>query len=324
MSTLTGRVRRRLLSPPVSQTTFAVRGFTGEPAARARLERVGAQFLVGLEAGLSAGSVSEVAHTLAGIDRVHRGFGYEGASMGLAVADALSPYPRQLVRDFVAGPAAAHVYMVHVGIGWAMARLPRPLWRRVLLPDPLLRWLALDGYGFHQAYFHTDRYVHRHRPIRVRPPWSDPSGYAARAADQGVGRALWFVAGADVQRLGNEVTRFAPARHADLWSGVGLAATYAGGADPDRLQTLRTLAGDHRHGLAQGAAFAAQARLRAGLVTPEVEAATAALCGTDVERAAAVTDAALVALPTDAAEQPAYEAWRQRIAGRLRDPAQYR
>ena len=25
--------------------------------------------------------------------------------------------------------------------------------------DPLLGWLAIDGYGFHQAYFHTARYV---------------------------------------------------------------------------------------------------------------------------------------------------------------------
>jgi hypothetical protein len=52
--------------------------------------------------------------------------------------------------------------MAHVGIGWAIARLPW-LRRRIEQPlnrlDSLLRWLAVDGYGFHEGYFYWPDYV---------------------------------------------------------------------------------------------------------------------------------------------------------------------
>ena len=56
-------------------------------------------------------------------------------------------------RSFLAGPGAAHTYMVHVGAGWALAQLRRRVDRALARLDPLLGWLAVDGYGFHQGYF---------------------------------------------------------------------------------------------------------------------------------------------------------------------------
>ncbi|GAA3865704.1 DUF1702 family protein [Streptomyces sedi] len=313
MPTVTGKLRRRLLVPDDSEVTFDRRGFhSGDPMRQKHLEKTARQFLTGLRHGVENRSIQEMRSRLEEVERPYRGFAYEGAGMGVAVSDALAPWRRSRTRELLDGPGAPHVYMVYVGVGWAMARLPRPLWRGLALPDPLLRWLALDGYGFHEAYFATTRHVARHTPPRVRVPWADSSGYASRGVDQGIGRALWFVCGADVRRLADVVGDFPPARHADLWSGAGLAATYAGGVGDEDLALLVKLADRHGPSLAQGAAFAAKARVRADLVAPHTEAATRVLCGRTAAEAAAVTDEALEGLPPDGA-LPAFETWRERI-----------
>jgi hypothetical protein len=189
----------------------------------------------------------------------------------------------------------------------------------------LLRWLALDGYGFHEAYFHTSRVVEEHRPPRL--VWI-PAGSAQDAVhvvDQGIGRALWFVCGADIDYLSSTIARFAPDRHADLWAGVGLAAAYAGGpslapgghnelanaqAAERSISELATRAGGYLPDVAQGAAFAAKARYRPGLVTPQTAIAVRVLCGMDVADAARCTDEAR---PGDPAAADAYQVWRNRI-----------
>ena len=80
---------------------------------------------------------------------------------------------------------------------------------------------------------------------------------------------------------------------------------------------LTAAAGPHRLDLAQGSAFAAKARLRAGNGTSETELASEVLCGMSAADAASVTDEQLAGLPSDD-EQPAYEHWRQRIQAELR------
>ena len=320
MTTVTGGARRRLLMPGPAEVSFVRRGFhASAPAARQLLERSAGQFLVGLGHGLGGDDGRLVHRSLAAVDRPLRGFAHEGAAMGLAVTDALTPGRGRRLADFAAGPAVDHIYMVHVGSGWAMARLPRPLWRRAVLPDPLLRWLALDGYGFHQAYFATDRYVRQQRPVTVHPPWPDPSGYAARAADQGIGRALWFVFGADVERLAAQIDAFEADRRPDLWAGTGLAATYAGGVDAVDLDRLVKLAAGYRPHLAQGSAFAAQARRRARLITGHTGDAVRVICGTGVDEAAGITQATLAGLPAADGPVPAFELWRRRIQDRFGD-----
>ncbi len=196
--------------------------------------------------------------------------------------------------------------MLQVGAGWALARVPRDVGKTLAHFDPLLRWLLLDGYGFHEAFFHPERVLGgRPHPRRVQ-------GYAQRAFDQGIGRAMWFASGANVRAIAAAITEFPAERRPDLWSGVGLASTYAGEASDADLETLVESAGTHRPQLAQGAAFAAKTRLRAGNVSPYTVAACRAICEVSVEEAAEVTDRCLEDLPSDAA-QPSYEIWRQRI-----------
>ncbi|MBB4774775.1 DUF1702 family protein [Actinomadura livida] len=332
MTFATGRALHKMLAPPPTEVTFAVRGFhTGQPQARDYLEQIGRWFLTGLEYGMTVPGEHEIAARLETVAREGRGFAYEGASMALAILDGLLPGRGGRLHRFIAGPAAHHVYTAHIGAGWALARLPAPLRPRVRLGDPLLRRLALDGYGFHEAYFRTPVVVGEQRPPRILRRGPGTARDAAHVVDQGIGRALWFVSGADVDRLAGTIDGFAPARQPDLWAGAGLAATYAGfrgatgpaGGEEDpaairaaeaSLRELAARAGRHLPDAAQGAAFAAKARERAGVVTPHTVAAVRALCGMEVAEAARCTDEAL---PADPAAADAYQTWRRRIRRRF-------
>jgi enediyne biosynthesis protein E3 len=308
-------LRRRILTPGLSATRADVRGFHRKDEQSTQLlEKVGRTFLSGYGSAAEARTIAEAEEALEQIPPRFRGFAYEGAGMGFAVRDGLPLGPTSLVERFLAGPGEPHIYMVYVGVGWAMARLPRFRWPRADRLDPTLHWLLLDGYGFHQAYFHTQKYVHQHHQDQ-RFPWPsrETSAYANRVIDQGIGRALWFVCGSDAQLAATTVDSFASHRRADLYSGIGLAATYAGGVTEEELRKLWELAGPYRQHLAQGSAFAAECRVRAGLLTPHTGLATAVLCGCSPEAAAQVTKDHRPE-PAEETTTPAYELWRSRIA----------
>lgn len=309
-------LRRRLLRIPLQETSYARRGFHGSAPAemRARLETIGRTFVAGYHAALDAPDAEPLAARLrADVAAELEGFAFEGAAMALALLDELSWPSGSLLRRFLEGPGAAHCYMIHVGAGWAAARLP---WRRRALDrylrqfDPLLRWLVADGYGFHQGYFDWRTHVER---CAVPPRLA---GYARRAFDFGLGRSLWFVAGGEPEVAAAWLRRFAPARQGDLWSGVGLAATYAGGVERRALAALVELADDHAGQLGQGAVFAAKARVLAGNLAPHTEMACDVLCGLSAAAAAALSDDCQRGL-TDQPDRPAFEQWRVRIQARL-------
>jgi hypothetical protein len=307
---------QRLLSIPTEETRVSRRGFhVRDPAVAGRLESIGQTFLRGYHAALSCEDGAALAHSLSAVETELRGFAFEGAAMGLTLLDHLLPMNRDRFHCFLHAEGAAHLFMLHVGAGWALARLPWLRWRVdsfISTLDPLARWLALDGYGFHQGYFYWPDSVRRQQV----PP--GVAGYACRAFDQGLGRSLWFVEGTDAPRIAATISAFPKARQADLWSGVGLACAYAGGRDESHLELIREAAGPYVAEAAQGAAFAAKARQRAGNPAPHTELACDILCGVSAHAAAGVTDQALLNLPPDAVE-PAYEIWRRRIQKSLQE-----
>ena len=308
------QARRTLFGISLQEASVARRGFhSSETASTARLERIGAFFLGGYHAALEESTAADLGVRLdLSFDPEFRGFAYEGAAMALMLLDRLGLAHRSFPK-FLEGPGAPHVYMLHVGAGWAFARLPWIRWnpsRALAKLDPLLCWLALDGYGFHEGYFHW------RQSIRGQSIPKGLSGYAQRVFDQGLGRSLWFVESIDPERVAQTIATFAAYRRADLWSGVGLACAYAGGADSTALVILRELAGEHIVAVAQGAAFAAEARRLAGNPVAHCDAACRALCHMPAEQAAAIPREERQQLPRDGSV-PSYEAWRQRVQQRL-------
>jgi hypothetical protein len=276
---------------------------------RTRLEQVGAAFLGGYHSALEF-PVGELAGVLHGVDEELRGFAFEGAAMGLALLDWLTPWRASRLSQFLRGAGEVHTYMVHVGVGWLWARLPglRP-GKRCL--NPLLSWLAFDGWGFHEGFFHWPSYIDG-QPVPRRL-----KGYERRVFDQGLGRSFWFVNGGDPALIAATINKFSTERRGDLWSGVGLAATYAGCLDEPVLRQLRQFAGDFQPQLAQGCAFAAKARQRAGNLTEYTELATRMLANMNVHNAACLCDTTLENLPSSGPIAP-YEVWRQRLQDHFR------
>lgn len=301
---------KRLLRIRREEASFARRQFRcARDSARQRLERVGETFLEGYHAALADEGMNVLSARLEDIKPEFRGFAYEGAAMALDILDQLTPWRARRVEMFLRGPGEPHIYMAHVGIGWSMARLPLRVGRRLKRLDPVLRWLACDGWGFHEGYFHGSRYLGG----RTLP--KGLSGYALQVFDQGLGRSLWFMGGADPEWIAATVAAFPNPRHRDLWSGVGLACAYAGGADGGEIRSLRLLAGAYRSHLAQGVVFAAGARQRAGNPAPHTELACRLLCGVSAKEAAAISEETLPQAKENS--EPAYEDWRRLIRLRI-------
>lgn len=313
---LAGRVRRRLLGIASAEVTFVRRGFPATTAqARGQLEQAGRAFLEGYHTALDEPCAEPLAARLGSVESPWRGFAFEGAAMALALLDRLT-WRSGRWRAFLLGPAISHAYLVHVGAGWAVARVPWSTWtfagqlRRL---DPLLRWLVVDGYGFHDGYFRWPQTVLEQQvPRRLH-------GYARRAYDQGLGRSLWFVCGAQPDMIEAKISDFSSVRRADLWSGVGLACGYAGGVDREAIEELARRCGALRTQLAQGAVFAAKARQRGDDPAEHTELACRVLCGCEAAEAAAIADEALVDLTPDGRD-PLYESWRRRIGARFAVP----
>ncbi|MFL5664835.1 MAG: DUF1702 family protein [Ktedonobacteraceae bacterium] len=246
-----------------------------------------------------------------------RGFAYEGAGMGLVAMDSVFPWKNRLPA-FLAGPGSPYIYPVYVGAGLAMARLGKQPELYLSHLDPVVGWFLIDGYGFRGGIFSRQQYITEQAiPTQLSAP-------ARRLFDQGLGRSIWFLAGADIDRICATISTFSPDRHADLWSGIGFACAYAGGVERPAIEALLTEIGTYRLSLARGAAVAAKARQRAGYLPTHTDLACEILCGLSSHMAAHLTDIALQDLPTDPT-RPAYEIWQQSIevelaASTVREP----
>lgn len=299
-------VLKKLLSIDGREVTFARRGFfSAKSEVRERLEHVGTIFLAGYHAALQESELQALGERLELVEREHRGFAYEGAAMALALQDAITPRSNRLTQ-FMAGVGKQHIYMLHVGAGWAYARLPW-LRRRVEAVirkfDPVLGWLVLDGYGFHEGYFHFK--------VPVRSAVNHLSVGTRHVFYQGLGRSLWFVHGCDPQQISKTISSFPALYQCDAWSGIGLACAYAGGAALPDMQELVALAGRFDSALAQGAAFAAKARQLAGNQARHTEEACAALARLSTEEAAALCDRTLANVERNSSSP--YQQWRELV-----------
>ena len=273
------------------------------------LDRIVSAFERGFLTACRARDVERVRIELGESAPFLRGFAFEGAAMAAGLLDALKPWTSARLPRLLAA-AKDYVYLLHVGAGWALARIGRVEGARFARLDPVLKWLAIDGVGFHDGLM-------RDAPEPLDRRREGLSEYGARAYDQGLGRSLWFTARMRPGDLESAIAAADPARHGDLWSGVGLACAYAGGVDAAQIRSLAAASAGSRAHFAQGVAFGAEAHMRPlGGVPPHTALACGIVCGMSADSAAAfVTHAAADLQP--GASRPAYETWRARVRERL-------
>jgi enediyne biosynthesis protein E3 len=286
-----------MLGSTVTQTILRLRGqpyppLDCDPAVRPHLERILANFVDGYHLALASETTAQLVRRLDEMEPDARGFAYEGAGMLLALMDLITPWKQDRVHTFLAGAANSHDYIVCIGVGFALARVP---WSRCAPQRFARRYgagyaaLVLDGFGFHEGFFHAaDCFDGQRRPAGL----GKLDGLAARCFDAGLGRALWFVRGASPERIRETILGFPDLRQGDLWAGLGLAAAYAGSAYPNLdfyagvLRRLAEYAGPHQSRLKLGVVFAAETRRKGANPTPWTRVACEDLLNMPFEEAA--------------------------------------
>src|SRR5208283_5842048 len=103
------QLRRRVLGLSEETVDFQQRGFRGASEfMRNRLENVGGAFVAGYHLALECDSPEELGSRLTAVDLERRGFAFEGAAMGLALLDWLTPWRRDRIGKFLRGAGDAH------------------------------------------------------------------------------------------------------------------------------------------------------------------------------------------------------------------------
>lgn len=311
---------RRILKVSYTKVKISVRGFySGDPISVSQLETIGKNFLNGYHNAIADRNSHFFENSTLGVQREFSGFYFEGVAMGNSIKDSLSFFNKYRLKKLMDHPIGnAHIYMLHVGIGWAFARIPGNIEKKMKKYHPLYRWLIMDGYGFHQAYFKTKKYVYG-----LKKPTGFKNTYSLHAFYQGVGRCLWFVECAVPERIAERIEAFPPEFRKDLWSGAGLACTYACGVSLTEIIKLKNFSDKYYPHFAQGAVFAAKARQRANITTDENEKACTTICSLSISEAAALSDRCFEEIPEGLLPEEQYEYWRSTISSAFIKTRQY-
>jgi hypothetical protein len=249
----------------------------------------------------------------------HVGFAFEGLGLYLTMFDLLVPGRPNRLDSFLRGTGKHHDYIIAVGAGFAIARVPwglQVLDRYLKTLDPFVAWCVPCGYGFHQGFFHHQKYI----DAAKEPPQSlCPLG--RQLFDSGLGRSLWWVKAGDPARIDSAIARFSEARRAELWAGIGIAACYAGGVDATTLVKLHELSGDYEADFLSGLPFAARLRQKAGNYSEITELACRVLLGQSTDETADMAEAAADAVRSQVQGQgitPAYDLVRRWLVSECR------
>ena len=318
------RLKSRLLDLSPQEASFVRRGFPGvESTSRAHLEQIIESFIAGYNIALSEADMSQLARRLdTSFTPALVGFAYEGAGLYFALADLVIPRTENRLALFTRSAGQKHDFITMVGGGFAVARVPFGLrrlesYQRRL--DPLTAWCLADGYGFHQGFFHWKLFIAERGAAPTSLNRQNRSLF-----DAGVGRAMWWVFGADADAIKAAISRFDKDRRSEMWTGIGTAIAYAGGVPAEVMSLLPKLAGEHRFDLLTGIPFAAHMRVRGGNPAPWTNEACSLLLNLTVNETSNLIAAELKSyLNSTAADadkrNECYLALRKRVKRRLED-----
>lgn len=286
-----------------------------ETAARKQLRLSSNAFINGYNTALEVGLSHIIFSELQAFDINLRGFAYEGVGMGLAMIDYTSFARESKFQKFV-DRNPNHASLAHIGAGFAISVLNRDIEKSLAPMAPMQRWWAMDGYGFYNGIFKWKQSIQKQIvPRKV-------TGYALRAFDRGLGRSIWFLLSGDISKIVERLEKFPESRRADIWSGIGVASTYAGGVSEETINNLKAAAGTYRSYVSLGCTQAANARYFANNIVEHNDIACSIYCGMSAENAAKLTIEVMEQLNINGnekvwVEQPIYEVYRENIRAKF-------
>lgn len=186
-----------------------------------------------------------------------RSVSYEGASFAIAQKSISNNGDLELWMSFKDSTKGLHDSQIHVGLGWALASLNVKIEDHTSSFTPYMISRVIDGYGYYCAIFK--------RCIAIRTAQVPDSIIEQNkmAFDQGIGRALWYLAEGNLEKLSLLISILPENRHADLWRGIGIAFSYVGGAKLDYIQEMKTMSGKYINDFKAGVALALYSRMKA-------------------------------------------------------------
>ncbi len=261
-------IRKQFLGLPLSEGDFERRGFDKGNDAQHRLEDVGKTVMMGYNTAIETGLHDDLKTITGTIQSEKVGFFHEGLAMGLYTLDIFSLFKRDRFWKFVKNQAKHHEYMSYIGAGLAIGVFNRPFESFIKKACPMCGCLVVDGIGFYHAFFKTKKTLIKYKvPLKV-----EENRFYLERFDNGVGRAIWFYNSGKPLDIAKTVKGFPADRRGNIWSGIGLAATYAGGVSDTKIRLLQKMAGEHVLMLGQGSFLAAHTRQRAG--NPKIDEST--------------------------------------------------
>jgi len=312
-------IRKFVFGVPLDLTSATRHGFPEQESRKPGLEKIGEAVTIGYHRALELADTSQIEASLAkDVERGLLSFAIEGAAMGFMVLDTALVWNRSdhIGKWLKEESGKRYRHLIIIGAGLALGRIRFSTAKAVARLDPVVGWFIVDGYGFLRGFLDWKRFFER------RERDKSFTGYGAHVFDQGLGRALWFVDNANVKRVADRIASFDEDRRGDLWSGVGIAACYAGNADQDDLTALRVAAGKYAPELALGAMGAAQVRVVAGNIVDHTELASRTLTGLSPTENATLASTVERDVLADAANAPVslHELYRQRVIAHFAKP----
>jgi hypothetical protein len=203
------------------------------------------------------------------------GFAVEGAVLAIGASCKLDE-DWQRLSDFVAGCSEHQINAVS-GCGGAFAHAGLSLSSIPADVSPFWRWLLVDAYSFHQAFFNAHRVIVNREIPEMRFDWE------RRAYNQGIGRAIWYATSGRPEAIKELINQFAPWQRGDMWYGVGLQAGYCGGIEKEFHQ-LRRYANKQLDGLTAGVVMAVMSRAGCGYYPDHTRHATEVILQAPTEK----------------------------------------
>ncbi len=253
-------IRKQFFAMPLKEANFSVRKFEEGYEAQSRLEMVAKTVVNGYNTTVEHGLNDDLRAISQSISKELSGFFHEGIGMGLYALDLVSLKKKNLLVSYIIEKDKKHEYMSYIGAGLTCGVFNASYEKLMNKIDPMSGSLVLDGVGFYYAMFKTKKTIAKYyvpRKIKSNP-------FYLERFDNGLGRALWFYNSGEPENIQKTINTFPEKRRANIWSGIGLAATYAGGVSNEKIHELKRVSGVHQIMLAQGALLAAHTRHTAG------------------------------------------------------------
>jgi len=232
-----------------------------------RIDRIVVTFKAARTMADRLGYCPELIDYLESTDIYYRSVAYEGAAVAFTILD-LRDEDGDMTRfnTLNRNEGLKHEIHAHIALGWATEELGL----QCLRPGPAEKSQAShDGMGYYLGLFRR-RLTVQSQSIPKHVFSCDMKGF-----DRGVGRSLWYISKGDLNVLLNMVRGFPAKRQANLWRGIGVAASFVGGCTDSQLMALWAAAGQFQRELSDGARRVAISRKKAGTPLHDVKRARA-------------------------------------------------